>query len=156
MTALIKDAPYNGTRSYPEARRAARGTGATRNGHPISVNGGTRASDGPITVSRNEIKRGLLAPFQNAMHLEAAGGMCHKLVMVATGEASATFTCHTRCEWDMAAGVIILAEAGGTTSQLDGMPIVFNQPSPVIEGIVASNGHEHAELLGQIQYYRTR
>jgi myo-inositol-1(or 4)-monophosphatase len=45
--------------------------------------------------------------------------------------------------WDMAAGVLILSEAGGTVTGVDGSPFDLYRGD-----IVASNARVHEELLG--------
>jgi myo-inositol-1(or 4)-monophosphatase len=129
---------------------ATRGGGATCNGQPIHVSPAAVPSAFDTLVSRNESRRGEFEAYQNTLSLRAMGGMSHKLVLVARGEADATFTCNPRNEWDIAAGVVILAEAGGVMTRLDGSAIKFNQPSTEIVGLAASNGVNHAGLLEAI------
>jgi len=51
--------------------------------------------------------------------------------------------------WDQAAGSLILEEAGGRISDLDGKPLDFNQGRILVDnrGVLASNGHLHEVLL---------
>ena len=42
-------------------------------------------------------------------------------------------------------------EAGGRATDLDGRPLVFNQPSPLRPGMIASNGVLHDGLLALIR-----
>ena len=51
--------------------------------------------------------------------------------------------------WDQAAGVLILEEAGGRITDLDGKPLDFTQGSMLVKnrGVLASNGHLHKTLL---------
>lgn len=51
--------------------------------------------------------------------------------------------------WDAAAGTLLVAEAGGVTSDYAGNPWVYGGP-----GFVASNGHIHAALLDGIRTAR--
>jgi len=44
--------------------------------------------------------------------------------------------------WDMAAGALIVQEAGGQVTQVTGEPF-----TPYGRGILASNGHLHADML---------
>lgn len=48
--------------------------------------------------------------------------------------------------WDVAAGWLLVEEAGGTVSALDGRAFSLSEPM-----IVASNGHIHAEMLALLQ-----
>jgi myo-inositol-1(or 4)-monophosphatase len=49
--------------------------------------------------------------------------------------------------WDIAAGVLMVEEAGGVTSTMDGKPIVLEPPY----SIVASNPAIHAQMMGIIK-----
>jgi 3'-phosphoadenosine 5'-phosphosulfate (PAPS) 3'-phosphatase len=54
--------------------------------------------------------------------------------------------------WDIAAPGIILAEAGGTLTDLNGVPIDWRSSEPVLQkGLVASNGKVHETLLQRLQ-----
>ena len=66
---------------------------------------------------------------------------------IASGEADATFTLVPKNEWDVCAGTLLVEEAGGTVTHLNGQPLVFNQPQTLLQGLVASNGLLHAQLL---------
>ena len=44
------------------------------------------------------------------------------------------------------AGTLLVQEAGGTVTGLAGEPLVFNQPSPLRPGMIASNGVLHDGL----------
>ena len=50
-------------------------------------------------------------------------------------------------EWDVCAGVALVLAAGGRVTNLDGRPILFNQPDVRIRGIVAANATLHAGLM---------
>jgi len=53
------------------------------------------------------------------------------------------------CIWDHAAGVLIVKEAGGTVTDLDGAPLKFGLGHRLFDnrGILASNGRLHEALL---------
>ena len=53
--------------------------------------------------------------------------------------------------WDVAAGSLLVEEAGGRVTAIDGGPLRLDQPS-----IVASNGRIHDEMLGVLREIRTR
>ena len=76
--------------------------------------------------------------------------MANKLMAVARGRACATFTTRRRCEWDIAAGALILQEAGGRITSLHGESRLLNQATPYVTGVLASNGQMHDELLAII------
>jgi myo-inositol-1(or 4)-monophosphatase len=52
--------------------------------------------------------------------------------------------------WDIAAGALILEEAGGRLTDLDGAPFVLRTGR-----LLASNGHLHDDMLATIADHRT-
>jgi 3'(2'), 5'-bisphosphate nucleotidase len=55
--------------------------------------------------------------------------------------------------WDQAAGSIVITEAGGRVSDLDGKPLDFSQGRRLTRnrGILATNGHLHEKVLSTLQ-----
>jgi myo-inositol-1(or 4)-monophosphatase len=51
--------------------------------------------------------------------------------------------------WDVAAGMILVEEAGGRVTDLRGQPLDVNHPR-----LVASNGRIHGEILGVLKEIR--
>lgn len=129
------------------------GQGATRNGKRIHVSKAVTPSQ--VAVSRSELGRGQLTAFGAELPLEAAGGMANKLALVGAGVADATFTTWPRCEWDVAAGILLVQEAGGRTTRLDGGPITFNCADTRFQGILSSNGILHDALLETVNRLTT-
>jgi len=75
--------------------------------------------------------------------LRRTGSSALNLAYVAAGRFDATwsFACHP---WDIAAGVILVKEAGGVVTKPEGSPIGFGDPAPVF---AAANDALHRELL---------
>jgi len=72
------------------------------------------------------------------------------LGMVACGSLDATVSTQPDPNpWDTIAGVHLVEQAGGTVTDLQGEPW-----TPDSEGIVASNGHSHQEVISCIEHYR--
>jgi len=69
---------------------------------------------------------------------------------MSAGRGDATFTLTPKNEWDICAGSLLVEEAGGRVTGLDGKPLQFNQPSPLRPGMVASNGVLHDGLMALI------
>ena len=55
--------------------------------------------------------------------------------------------------WDQAAGSIVVEEAGGRVSDLDGKPLDFSQGRTLAEnrGVLATNGHLHEAILAGLK-----
>ena len=156
---LIKDGrPLLGVIYYPaldELVWAARDQGAWRRTGDTSdtrlrVSPTERLAEATVLSSRSETKRGEWRPFQSLFRARPAGGMAHKLATVAKGEADATFTLVPKNEWDLCAGAVLIEEAGGLLTTLGDKPVVFNQATTLLQGLVASNRLLHPQLMAVV------
>ena len=116
--------PVVGVISAPvlaETFAARRGAGATLNGQPIKVSGGTDLKSGSVEIGWSTRR-----PFQAYVDLVAQiGGLGASakrsasgalgLCWVACGRTDAYLELHIN-SWDVAAGIVIVEEAGGVTN----------------------------------------
>lgn len=86
-----------------------------------------------------------------------SGGL--KLVMIAAGEADLYVNPSGRlAEWDTCAPEVLIHEAGGRISDLEGNPLSYNRGPEVChkKGVLASHGRFHDDLLRAIDALRKR
>src|SRR4029434_2421506 len=76
------------------------------------------------------------------------GSAALDLCYVAAGRCDSFWEQHLR-PWDVAAGALIVTEAGGTVTGMDGSPF-----DPAAAHLVASNGRVHAEVVDTIRAFR--
>lgn len=132
---------------------AARGSGARRNGQPIQVStiedpGRALIGTGFPFKHRAGIEpylRVLPRLMETAAGLRRAGAASLDLCDVACGRYDA-FWEYQLAPWDVAAGILIIHEAGGIVTDLDGNP-----PQLTHGPIVAGNRKMHAWLLQQLR-----
>jgi len=152
--ALVEDGePILGVAYNPPLDQmywAVRGQGAWCGDHPLRVSALNRLSEATILSSRSETKRGEWGSFKNAFKTRPTGSIAYKLSLLGSGEADATFTLVPKNEWDICAGVVIVKEAGGKVSNLDGTSVVFNQAKTLLPGLVASNTLLHEQIFALI------
>jgi 3'(2'),5'-bisphosphate nucleotidase len=138
---------------------AARGAGSFRQRDGASVRlgvSGTGAlSQVRVGISRHNAPPALLRCLE-AHDLVARTvrlGASSKYLALAAGELDALVTLTTgEKEWDTCAPELIVAEAGGLVTDVDGRPLAYNQRDiGRRRGIVASNGRCHAELLALVR-----
>lgn len=91
-----------------------------------------------LLASRSEYKRGEWDQFQQQHEVKQVGSIAYKLALVAAGKADATFSLGPKSEWDIAAGVLLVTEAGGKATDQERKPFLFNQVKVRVKGIVAS------------------
>lgn len=114
---------------------AIKGQGAWLNGQPTRCRESQSAKPA-LLASRSEIKRGEFVPFEPLAEVVPMGSIAYKLAALAGGKADTTFSLGPKNEWDIAAGVLIIQEAGGFCSDQDFQPFQFNQPNTLVNGIV--------------------
>jgi myo-inositol-1(or 4)-monophosphatase len=126
---------------------AARGVGATLNGDPITVSCRTDVAEATALATRPNVQakhwKGGVPPFKRYYRPSIA----YRLALVGEGRFDTMLTFRDTWEWDIAAGVVVIEEAGGTVSDASGARITFNRASPSAPGIIAAPGELHAKLL---------
>lgn len=99
-----------------------------------------------VLASHSELVAGVLAPLVWAT-LEPVGSIAYKLALLAAGRADAAVSLRWKSEWDVAAGTLLVLEAGGAVTDLQGKPLVFNQVMPGIRGVAAAAPALHKRLV---------
>jgi myo-inositol-1(or 4)-monophosphatase len=66
------------------------------------------------------------------------GSIAYTLAMVAAGQADGTLNLDRLNEWDIAAGVLLVEEAGGSAVDKDGHVFFFNQATTSVRGVVGA------------------
>ncbi len=126
------------------------GGGARLNGQPMRVSGRRRLSE--AVVSAQFKKDGLLvsrpdllqAVFRETMKVRKTGAIALEMAWTAAGfyDVLVAGFRETIQLYDVAAGLLLLTEAGGQLSDFEGQPY-----RPGSKTLVASNGLVHAELV---------
>jgi len=122
--------------STDELFSAIRGKGARMNGAPMTP---SHSQDSPplVMVSPWELRSGRWSALDGTIRCRPMYSIAHALALVAAGVVQATITAEPENEWDLAAGVLLIQEAGGAIVDAAGQPFVFNQPKPRFHGVVA-------------------
>jgi myo-inositol-1(or 4)-monophosphatase len=77
--------------------------------------------------------------------------IAYALALVAAGRIQAALTIEPENEWDLAAGVLLIEETGGSVRDADGKAFVFNQPTPRFHGVIAMAATIDQDLRVQLQ-----
>ncbi len=123
------------------------GEGASLNGVSCVVSAHAGLHGARIVCSRTEAKKGWFDKYLDRISLVPVGSVAYKFGLVAAGRAEATFTPQPRNEWDICAGVALVQAAGGTATTRRGAAYVFNRPNPLVDGVCATNGRVHADIV---------
>ena len=137
-----------------EMYAAQRGKGAWRvGGKPLNVlppNPEMTLASRRMVASRSEIRAGDFGPFEDAFDIHGTGSTAYKLAKVAAGEAQVFVSRGPKSEWDVCAGVLLVEEAGGRATDLHGDQIVYNKADTRVDGILATNGTLHREMIDRV------
>lgn len=135
---------------------ATSGGGAYRARHWTGgLGGGTRMRmvDPPegrtpaLLASRSEIAVAEFEAFAGDWRIRPMGSTAYKMAVVACGAGDAFVSRGPKSEWDVAAGDLIVAEAGGLSTDLRGRPIGYNRQDPYVHGLVAAPYRLHRILV---------
>jgi len=74
-----------------------------------------------------------------------------RLAFVAAGRLDGAVSIGKRNDWDLAAGELLVLEAGGQVSDTAGAPYVYNRPEPWQQGLVAAGAKRHAALINALR-----
>jgi myo-inositol-1(or 4)-monophosphatase len=85
------------------------------------------------------------------MTITSYNSMALRLCHVAQGQEDAALTIRSKNDWDLAAADLLVQEAGGKVTTLDGRPLIYNGIHPVHENIAAAGLALHAKLMQQQQ-----
>lgn len=124
------------------------GQGATFNGAPCRVSAHAGLQGARIVCSRTEMKKGWFDAWLDRIVPVPVGSVAYKFGLVAAGQAEATFTPQPRNEWDICAGVALVEAAGGRATDKTSTPYRFNRANPLVDGVCATNGVVHEDILG--------
>jgi myo-inositol-1(or 4)-monophosphatase len=128
---------------------AVQGQGAERNGEPVRVSGSSAVSESLLVTgfpyNFKEILDTVIGRFRSCLKasrgVRRLGAAALDLCFVACGRFDGFWEENLK-PWDTAAGMLIVAEAGGSVTDFKGKPFV-----PEDREILATNGKIHSELM---------
>jgi len=160
--------PIDGTRAFIAGRETwAHSIAVVENGVPVtaivylpvlkqmftaSIGGGAFLNDQPLIPSANadmasakilatkptmqasNWHNNQLPPYEQ--HFRSS--LAYRLALVAEGAFDAMLTLRGTWEWDIAAGVLLVREAGLLATTKRGSDILFNNSKPMVDGVVAA------------------
>ncbi|HCM68786.1 MAG: hypothetical protein A2898_00980 [Candidatus Kerfeldbacteria bacterium RIFCSPLOWO2_01_FULL_48_11] len=132
---------------------AEKGKGATLNGKRIHVSPERRPTHSIITIgyahtfkSRLRIAHSLQYLWKAFLNTRVLGSGSLNLAFVAAGRVEGCYLALTSNLWDTTSGVLLVKEAGGIVTDLNGKPWDMKSQS-----LVASNRTIHARLLRNVR-----
>jgi myo-inositol-1(or 4)-monophosphatase len=126
---------------------AAQGGGAFLNGVAIKASDQSDMKHATVLAAR---------PATDAKHWHSGvpaferayrPSLAYRMSLVAEAEFDAMLTFRPTWEWDVAAGALIVTEAGGRCTDTAGAPLTFNNTHPTLPGVMAGGSTLHGALL---------
>ncbi|MEX0304640.1 MAG: inositol monophosphatase, partial [Leisingera sp.] len=130
---------------------AAKGQGAACNGTPIQVSSDADLASAEVLAAKPNLQAhhwldGAPPEFIRSYRPSLA----YRLAKVADGRFGAMLTLRPSWEWDIAAGDLLIREAGGTITDRMAAPLRFNNPHPQLNGVVAGSSALHQTLMARL------
>jgi myo-inositol-1(or 4)-monophosphatase len=131
---------------------AMRGRGLSLNGARVTPSP-LHKVDPVIMVNAWELRTDRWRTLAETARCRPIYSIANALALVAAGRVQAALTLEPENEWDLAAGVLLIEESGGTVCDMDGKPFVFNQPTPRFLGVIAVAATTDHDLRTKLQTY---
>jgi myo-inositol-1(or 4)-monophosphatase len=130
--------------------------------------GGARLNDEPIHVSACAALEGCSvlgqtemfahpawpqmpnAPW-NSIRIETRSSIAYRMALVAAGKFDAAIVLSPKHDWDMAAGDVVVREAGGIVTSKEGQPLQFGSANAVQRSMICGGPWLHARFLEQLR-----
>lgn len=129
---------------------AARGRGAFCNGAPLSASNGADLNTAEVLATKPVMEPRHWADGEPTFHRAHRPSLAYRLGLVAEARFDAMLTFRPSWEWDIAAGALIVSEAGGICTDKSGAPLRFNNARPQLNGVIAAGQHLHPEVLAAL------
>ena len=128
---------------------ASAGGGASLNGSALTIPDTDSLLGARIAGNRKALKQldhlGITEDVSGALPLQL------RLAHVAAGRLDAAVSVGKRNDWDLAAGELLVIEAGGAVSAVSGEGYIYNRPEPWQQGLVAAGAKRHAALINALR-----
>jgi myo-inositol-1(or 4)-monophosphatase len=134
---------------HDEFYAALQGGGASLNGKPIAVADGSTLQ-GAIIMGNRKSLAGLMSAGIDARS-RATLPLQLRLSHVAAGRLDGAVSIGQRSDWDLAAGDLLVREAGGRVTDTLGQPYVYNRAQTWQQGLVAAGAKRHAAIIAALR-----
>jgi len=127
------------------------GGGARLNGQPITPSGvsdldAANVLTAKVSAKPEHWKDGTSPEYTS--HFRSS--LAYRMALIANGEFDAMLTLRGTWEWDIAAGALLVSEAGGLVSDRRGNALQFNNAKPMVDGVLAAPATLHKTLLSKL------
>lgn len=130
---------------------AAIGHGATLNGKPVSASSQDMVDRAELLATRATMSSSHWPNGVPPIKRVYRPSLAYRLSLVGEGRFDGMATFRPTWEWDIAAGALIVTEAGGIATDGTGSDLTFNSEDPRTNGVLAAAPGLHPQLLSARQ-----
>ena len=121
-----------------ETFAAALGAGATLNGERITVSNIAQIEGSRMLVAKDVIWHSAWPRKWPDMTVENRASIAYRMALVASAQFDSMMSLSSKYEWDIAAGDLIVHEAGGLVTSHNGNELTYNQPAPRLRSVICA------------------
>jgi myo-inositol-1(or 4)-monophosphatase len=141
-----------------ECFTAIAGCGAQLNGRAIGTSAATEVEGCHMLADKTMFahpgwNNPPLRPWPT-MEIENRNSVAYRMALVAGGGFDAMLALSAKRDWDIAAGDLILREAGGKVTGHEGTPLRYNSPAAIQPTVLGAGAALHPQLLARIKPIR--
>lgn len=129
---------------------AEAGSGAWCNGRPLQASPRSNADGSSVLGARPNFHADLWHDPMPKLDRTFRSSLAYRLCLVAEGQSDAMITLRPTWFWDIAAGTLIVQEAGGTVTDRNGHTLRFEGALPQTNGVLAG-GAVHPALAAALR-----
>ena len=126
---------------------AAQGQGAFLNNQPIHATDTADLAGAQVLAARPNLSEVHWPRGVPQITRAYRPSLAYRLALVAEGRFDAMLTLRDSWEWDIAAGHLILSEAGAICTDKTGAQLLFNNARPMLNGVVSGGIAVHSQIM---------
>ncbi len=138
-----------------EMYEAVAGEGARKNGTSIQVSARNDFRCARLLTTRKFLEPSRWAtPWPEEIVSETRASLAYRMALVAEGAFDAMISLSQKSDWDLAAGDLIVHEAGGRVTDEDGMTLLYNRETPEQGSVLCAGPALHRLIIVRLREYR--
>ena len=138
-----------------EMFEAVKDRGARKNGGVIQISTRSGFDGARILAERKVMEPARWAsPWPESLTSETRASAAYRMALVAAGEFDAMISLSPKSDWDVAAGDLLVHEAGGRVTTNEDDLLIYNRERPVHGSVICAGPQLHARILARLHDFR--
>jgi myo-inositol-1(or 4)-monophosphatase len=138
-----------------EMFEATKGLGARKNGAPIQVTARSNFAGARLLAEKKVMEPARwVHPWPASLIAETRASAAYRMALVAAGEFDAMLSLSPKSDWDVAAGDLIVHEAGGRVTTREHDLLIYNREKPEHRSVICAGPRLHKALLERLHDFR--